>query len=69
MEGFRVYQGRAAIVLAVAAVFGISGCGGSSNGTTTGPSLTEEQQRQFLAESAVEFVREVSSPEALSVAW
>lgn len=75
MEGFRVYRGRAAIVLAVAAVFGISGCGGSSkstttsNGTTTiGPSLTEEQQRQFLAESAVEFVREVSSPEALSVA-
>lgn len=31
-SGFKVHQGRAAILLGVAAAFGISACGGSSNG-------------------------------------
>jgi len=68
MESFKINRGRAVIVLA-ATVFGLSACGGSSNGGTgspsPGPSLTAEQQRQALAQSAVEFAQEATSSDAL----
>lgn len=70
MEGLKIHQGHAAILLVVTA-FGISACGGSSSGgdrTPSGPSLTETQQRQLLAESTIDFARDASSSEALFVA-
>lgn len=42
-SGFKVHQGRAAILLGVAAAFGISACGGSSNGNGEETTLSSEQ--------------------------
>jgi len=42
-SGFKVHQGRAAILLGVAAAFGISACGGSSGGSGAETTLSSEE--------------------------